>query len=330
MSAMIRVIDSSQVASLLDIRPLVTIVGQALIKQGRGEAVRPERPHFPVGEGLGTGGSEKALGTGLTMPAYITGSDYYVTKLVGLFEANPTRDLPVINAQILVNEADTGLPVAVIDGTRITAMRTGCIGGLAARELAAQPVDLCVIGAGTQARWQTRAIAAVTDLDRVRVYSPSESRIACAEELDQDLDASVTPVESAQAAVEGANTVVTATPAEEPVLDGEWLAQGTLVVAVGAYSAEMQELDPTTFDRASQVFADVPAEVAETGDLLATPLDSDDLDPLSNVIEGTNGRTRDTDIVVVESVGSAVFDAAVATHTVERAEQDGVGTIVEL
>ncbi|WP_247730740.1 ornithine cyclodeaminase family protein [Halovivax limisalsi] len=327
---MVRVLDATQVASLLDIGELLSVIETALIKQGRGEVVRPERPHFPVGAGLDPDRPDEALGTGLTMPAYVHGSDYYATKLVGFFEGNPARDLPTITAQIVVNEADTGLPVAVMDGTHVTGMRTGCIGGLAARELATEPVDLGVVGAGTQARWQTRAIAAATDVERVRVYSPSDSRFDCASELDDDLDAPVEAVDSARAAVEGATAVVTATPAESPVLDGDWLAPGTLVVAVGAFSPEMQELDPRTFDRASQVFADVPEEVTDTGDVIAAELADGAIGSLADALEGTAGRDDADEIIVVESVGSAVFDAATAAYIVELAEAADVGTTVEL
>ena len=327
---MVRILDATQVVSLSDIGELLSVIETSLIKQGRGEVVRPERPHFPVGQGLDQDRPDEPLGTGLTMPAYIHGADYYATKLVGFFEENPQRDLPTITAQIVVNEADTGLPVAVMDGTHVTGMRTGCIGGLSARELANEPVSLGVIGAGTQARWQTRAIAAATDLDRVRIYSRSDSRIACANELDDELDVPIDPVDSARAAVEDATVVVTTTTAESPVLDGDWLGPGTLVVAIGAFSPEMQELDPTTFDRATRVFADVPDEALDTGDVIAAGLADGEVESLADVVEGTIGRDHEDDIIVVESVGSAVFDAATAAHVVELAESDDVGTMVDL
>ncbi|MCD2204582.1 ornithine cyclodeaminase family protein [Halobacterium sp. KA-6] len=327
---MVRILDATQVKSLLDIGELLSVIETAMVKQGSGEVVRPERPHFPVGEGLDPERPDKALGTGLTMPAYIHGSDYYATKLVGFFEDNPTRDLPTITAQIVVNEADTGLPVAVMDGSHVTGMRTGCIGGLAARELANKPVTLGVIGAGTQARWQTRAIAAATDVERVRIYSPSNSRFSCANELNEELNVPVEAIDSARDAVEPANTVVTATSAESPVLNGDWLSPGTLVIAVGAFSPEMQELDQRTFDRANKVFADVPGEAHETGDVIAADLTDDAIGSLATVLEGTSGRDSEGEIIVVESVGSAVFDAATAASVVELAEAEDVGTLVDL
>jgi alanine dehydrogenase len=265
------------------------------------------------------------------MPAYVHGAEFYATKLVGVHEGNADRGLPTVNAQIALIEADTGLPAAYLAGTRITNARTGCIGGLAAAELAVgDAVTLGILGAGTQARWQARAIGAATDLESVRVYSPSDSKRECAEDLREELEVPIEAVDSPEDAVRGADVVVTATTATEPVFPGTALESGTLVVAVGAYTAEMRELDATTFDRAVRVFADVPEEVAEIGDLLSADVDADELLAFSVVLEGTVGRESDDEILVVESIGTAVLDAATAEYVFEEAEARGIGTDVEL
>jgi alanine dehydrogenase len=347
---MVRVLSDAEVADCLDLVDLLPVVREAFVRQGRGEVERPERPHFPVGTGL-DGTDPK--GTGLVMPAYVHGADHYATKLVGVFErnalegssrersecdgvheGNAERGLPTVNAQIALTEADTGLPAAYMAGTRITNARTGAVGGLAAAALAVgDSVTLAILGAGTQARWQARAVAAATDLESVRVYSPSDSKHECAADLREDLDLpanAVEAVESPAAAVRSANVVVTATTATEPVFPGSTLEPGALVVAVGAYTAEMRELDATTFDRASRVFADVPEEVAEIGDLLSADVDADELLAFSAVLEGTVGREFDNEILVVESVGTAVLDAATAEYVFEEAEATDVGTDVAL
>lgn len=186
-----------------------------------------------------------------------------------------------------------------------------------------------MIGAGTQARWQARAIATATDMASVGVSSPSESRRACAADLDERLDADIRAVET-PAAVADATVVVTATTSDSPVVDGAAIAPGALVVGVGAYTADMQELDAETFRRADAVVADVPAEVAETGDLRATDLSAADLVPLSSVLAGDVERESPSAFFVVDSVGSAVLDAAAAAHVYRRAEGDSVGTEVTL
>jgi alanine dehydrogenase len=327
---MVRVLSDQDVATVLDLRELLDVVERAFVKQGRGEVERPDRPHFPVGVGLDETDPDRPLGTGLVMPAYLHESPHYATKLVGVHEGNADRGLPTVQAQIAVTDAADGTPAAFVAGTRITNARTGCIGGLAARELAAAPVRLAVFGAGTQARWQTRAIDAATGLESVRIYSPSDSKYDCATDLAGELDASVSAAESPEDALADATVVVTATTSTEPVFPGTALEPGTLVVAVGAYTAEMQELDARTFERAACVFADVPGEVAGIGDALGASLDEEDLIPLSEVFEGQGGRESDDDILVVESVGTAVLDAATADYVLSAAEREGVGTVVPL
>jgi len=327
---MVRVLSDSDVADLLDLRDLLGVVESAFVRQGRGEVERPDRPHFPVGTGLDPADPDRALGTGLVMPAYVHGAAHYATKLVGVHEGNAERGLPTVNARIALTEAETGLPAAFLAGTRITNARTGCIGGLAARELTAEAVTLGVLGAGTQARWQTRAIAAATDLQAVRVYSPSDSRQACASDLRDELGVDAAAVESPEAAVAGANVVVTATTATEPVFPADALEPGALVVAVGAYTAEMRELEPTVFDRTARAFADVPEEVAGIGDARAAGLEAEDFVPFSEVFEGRAGRESADETLVVESVGTAVLDAATAEWVYERAVESGVGTSVAL
>ncbi|MFC7155427.1 ornithine cyclodeaminase family protein [Halomarina halobia] len=324
---MIRVLSDDDVAAVLDLGDLLPVVADAFRKQGEGAVERPERPHFHVGAGLD---GPEPLGTGLVMPAYVHGAAHYATKLVGVHEGNAERGLPTVNAAIALTAADTGRPAALAAGTRITNARTGCIGGLAARELANRPVRLGVLGAGAQARWQVRAIVAATGVERVRIYSPSESRERCAADLRAELATDVAAVDAPAAAVEDATVVVTATTATEPVFPGDALAPGALVVAVGAYTGEMQELDPRTVERAARVFADVPEEAAATGDARAAGLDASDFVLFPSVLTGESGRQGEEEILVVESVGSAVLDAAAAEHVLERAREAGRGTTVPL
>jgi len=164
----------------------------------------------------------------------------------------------------------------------------------------------------------------------VRVHSHSASREACAADLREE-GVPARAVDSPRAAVEGADTVVTATTATEPVFRPDPLAPDALVVAVGAYTGETQELDPAVLERATDVVADVPGAVAETGDLLATDLDAGDLLSFGAVLgDGTAAEVAGADGVVVESVGSAVLDAAAGAFVYDRAVEAGVGTDVSL
>jgi alanine dehydrogenase len=342
---MVIVLSESAVKSLLDIEAVLPVVEQAFIAQARGRVERPARPHFPVGIGLFDERkhqdaksvetlSSNPAGTALTMSAYIHGRETFATKLVTIHEDNPDSSLPTVTAQIVLTEARTGQPLAFISGTYVTNVRTGSIGGLAVRELATGPVNLGVLGAGTQARWQTRAIATVTDLQSVRIFAPDETRYACAADLGEHLpDVNVAAVDSPREAIIDANVVVTATPATEPVFPGDAITPGAVVLAIGAHTPEMQELDRTTFERATRVFADIPDEVASSGDIIKTGVDPDELLELSVLFDDKckiTGRASDDEIIVVESVGTAVLDVAIAEYIYKRAIEASVGETVSL
>jgi alanine dehydrogenase len=345
----VRVLSAAAVDRLLDLERLLPVVADALRAQRDGRVERPDRPHFPVGPSERvTGGTDghgsdtdgradtEPAGTALVMPAYVHGAEHYVTKLASVHEGNADRGLDTVQAQIAVTEADTGRPAAYLAGTRVTNARTGCVGGLCVARLPA-PVDLAVVGAGRQARWQARAVAAATELAGVAVYAPSDSRERCVADLrERGIDARA--VDAPRAAVTGADAVVTATTATTPVFPGAALEPGALVVAVGAYTPETRELDARTVERSrGRRFADVPAEAATVGDFDGTDVDAAALRPVADLFDGTgwppavDGPAADAgDVTLVKSVGSATLDAAAATHLLAVAERRGAGRTVRL
>ena len=324
------VLSEADVRSVLELAELLPVVRAALIKQTDGAVERPERPHFPVGAGLegddNDSDGDGETGTAITMPAYIHGSPYFATKLVSLSEGNAERGLPTLHAQVVLTDAETGEPAALLGATTITNARTGCIGGLAVAEFAPDARSLGVVGAGAQARWQTRAIDAVSALEAVRIYSPSDSRQACAADLaDRGIPARA--VDSPRAAVVDADVVVTATTSSTPVFPADAI-DAPLVVAVGAFTPDGQELEPAVIEGATAVYADVPAEVATIGDLQATTLSVGDLRPLGEALarpQRAEPHSAHEGRVVVESVGSAVLDAAAARLVYERATDGDAG-----
>ena len=317
---MTRYLSDAAIAEVLTLDALRPVIRESLIAQYRGTVERPPRPHLPLGADLeGTA----PLGTGLVMPAYIHGAAYFVTKLVGVFEENPTRELPTVQATLIALDARTGQLAGILAGTRITNARTACVGSLAIDALVEGPITLGVLGAGTQARWQTRAIDGICEIDEVRVYAPSASKIACARDLtDHGIDARAvaTPTE----AVTGADVIVTATTSTEPVFPADALGDRAIVLAVGAYRPDMQELEAPVLNEATQVFADVPEEVAEIGDIAVSDLDQRELLALGGLLAGEIDIDR-SGVIVVESVGSAVFDAAATEFVLDRAIEGDIG-----
>ncbi|MEV4239165.1 MULTISPECIES: ornithine cyclodeaminase family protein [unclassified Nocardia] len=225
--------------------------------------------------------------------------------------------------------------VALLDGNSITGFRTAATSALAADLLAVPgPVTVGVIGSGFEAKKHVRALAAVRELDAVRVFSPrAQSRAHFAEEL-ADLDTSIVLAESPQAALAGANLVICAARSydESPILLGEWLQPGTTVVSIGSTVREQREVDPEVIARADVVIADVLEEVLhDSGDLIAAAaagIDvTDRIAALSDLVSGRHpGRTTAEQIVVYKSVGSAVQDLAVAAVCADAARKAGLGS----
>jgi alanine dehydrogenase len=255
------------------------------------------------------------------MPGYVGG--ILETKLVSLFPGND----PSHQALIAVFDADSGTPAALLDGTYITAMRTGASAAVATRALAREDVRvLAILGAGVQARSHVATVPLVRSFEEVRVANRSPER---ARELAAEFGATV--VDSFEEAVRGADVVCACTHAAEPVLRREWLSPGTHVTSVGA-AQEGPELDAGTVTAGLlAVESRVAFEPPPAGSFELQGLDAGAAVELGEVLSGARpGRTSDDEITVYKSMGHAVEDAAAAGLVLERARAEGVGVEVAL
>ncbi|KAB1196013.1 MULTISPECIES: ornithine cyclodeaminase family protein [Haloferax] len=234
-------------------------------------------------------------------------------------------------------DAESGEPLALLDGASMNPFKTGAAGGVAVDVLAREDASsVALIGSGAQARGQIRAIDAVRDLESVWVYSPTkESREQFAGEMDRHLDASVAAVASSAAAVEGADIVVTATTASEPVFDGDLLEPGTHVTAMGQYHPNKRELDTTTIERAKYVPDLRERATMDAGSFLAAVeegvVDEDHIyAELGDVVaETVPGREDDEEITVFDSGGTGIETVAAAYMLYEKARDEGLGTAID-
>ncbi|MCD2204364.1 ornithine cyclodeaminase family protein [Halobacterium sp. KA-6] len=234
-------------------------------------------------------------------------------------------------------DADTGEPIAIVDGARMNPFKTGAAGAVGVDALAREDAStLAVIGSGAQARGQLRATATVRDFEEVRVFSPTEAnREAFAAEMDDDLAISVEAVSSSTAAVEGADVVVTATNASEPVFDSADLADGVHVTAMGQYHPEKHELDAETIERAVYV-PDLRDRVTQDAGSFIHALEEGVVTEdhvhaeLGDVVAGNApGRVSADDVTVFDSGGTGIETAAAAYMLYERASERGLGTDIE-
>ncbi|MBO4246597.1 ornithine cyclodeaminase family protein [Halomicrobium sp. IBSBa] len=234
-------------------------------------------------------------------------------------------------------DAESGDPLAVFDGASLNPFKTGATGGVAVDELAPPRADdLALFGSGAQARAQLKAAAAVRELERVEVYSPTaDSRMSFAAEMNEQLDATVAAVASPSAAIEGADIVVTATNASEPVFDGSELEPGTHVTAMGQYHPEKREVDATTIERATYV-TDLRDRVTNDAGAFIHAVEEGVVDEdhvhaeLGEIVAGTaRGRTSEDEITLFDSGGTAIETVAAAQMLLERARERGLGEEIE-
>jgi ornithine cyclodeaminase len=270
------------------------------------------------------------------MPAYLPSAGVLTTKLVTLFPQNAGTGLPTHQAVILAFDPATGEPVALLDGTGITAARTGAASALSVRLLARDDAStLALLGSGVQARSHAVAFARVRALTEIRVAARNpDAAAALAAELAAELGIDAHAAASYEDAVRGADLVAATTHADEPVVLREWLAPGTHVTSVG--------INPHGRELAGEVVRDALVVVESRAAALAPfPAGSNDLlwairdglidaghlhAELGELVEGTKpGRTDDEQLTLYKSVGVAVQDAAAAAVVLRNT--DGLPTI---
>ncbi len=234
-------------------------------------------------------------------------------------------------------DADSGRPLALLDGASLNPFKTGAAGAVGVDALAREDATtLAVIGSGAQARGQLRAVSTVREFETVSIYSPTkDNRESFAAAMNKQLEASVAAVASSAAAVEGADVVITATNSAEPVFDGAVLEDGAHVTAMGQYHPEKHELDATTIERATYV-PDLRERVMDDAGSFINAVDEgvvseeDIHGELGEVVAGeVPGRESDTEITVFDSGGTGIETVAAAHMLYEKARERGLGTEIE-
>jgi ornithine cyclodeaminase len=277
-----------------------------------------------------------AGGTTLMMGAHVEGLGL-ATKTVSVFPRNVERSEPVVHGLVIVLDPATGRPLALCDGTYLTALRTGAASGVATQLLARDDARVgVVIGCGAQGRTQALAIDCARELDEIRLCDRrTEAATRLARELEGRVRARLLVADDASDAVADADVICTATTSATPVFDGTRLKPGAHVNGVGSFTLAMRELDGATVTR-SGVFVDsVAAALAEAGDLVGAEAEGltrrEAWTELGLVAAGRNpGRRAASEITLFKSVGHAVQDVAAAAAAVATAADRGLGCTVEL
>jgi ornithine cyclodeaminase len=319
-------LNRQDVESLLPYGECIEVMAGALAALARGEALQPLRTAHWVPD-------RRGLVVAMPGGLFAGGDDVLGVKVLTVFPGNAAHGEESHQGAVLLFEAERGRPLAFLDASSITAIRTAAVSALATRLLAREEAaDLAILGTGVQARTHLAALREVRPLRRVRVWSrdPANARrFAAAESARHGL--AVEPAASAREAVAGAEIICTVSAAVEPILHGDWIAPGAHVNAVGACTPNARELDTAAVVR-SRLFVDRrESALHEPGEIL-TPLregaigEDHILGEIGELLIGkVVGRRDARDVTLFESLGVTVEDLAAARHVYRQALERGRG-----
>jgi alanine dehydrogenase len=321
------VITGDEVLQVLDMDLALTAAREAFRAYGEGRANMPPKVYLtlPLGD-------FRAMYGEIFLPeAHVCG-----LKWVNVHPGNPLKGLPTVMAKVVLNDPDTGLEWADLDGTFLTNYRTGAAGGVAAEALSRpDAATLGVIGAGEQARTQIMAIMKVRSIQEIVICDCARAR---AQTLRDEMAARYpVPVRLAPDPRETAlasDILVTATPSEAPLVRRDWVRPGTHINAIGADAQGKQELDPEIL-KAAKVVVDDWAQASHSGEI-NVPLSKGEITPamiygsLGEIVAGTKpGRQGPEEITVFDSTGLIIQDLALGLAIFNRARERGLGEMKE-
>jgi len=320
------------VEQLLSIDEVMEAVESAFREKGLGRVQMPAKLFLSYAK---YGGDLR------TMPSYLEKLDVSAVKVVNVHPENPKKyGLPTVMATIILVNPKNGAPLAIMGGARVTSMRTGAAGGVAAKYLARKDSKVVgLVGAGTQARTQLTALLSLYGkLEEVRVWSRTEeTRDEYVTEMEATCGklARMISVKSVKETVEGADIVVTTTPSREPLVSDEWVAPGMHFNCIGADALGKEELDPTILKRA-KIVVDDWEQAFHSGEI-NVPLAKGIITKrnvwgeIGEVVAGLKpGRTSSDEITVFTSTGLAIQDAVTAELAYKKALAKKIGRFIEI
>jgi ornithine cyclodeaminase len=318
------ILSQDDIATLLSPEEVIAAVEAAVIAKARGDVVVPKRAHI-----------EWDGSTLLLMPA--TAPDAIGTKLVSVVPGNAARALPVTSGVMVLNDRQTGQPIALLNAAALTAQRTGAVGALGAKHMTREDTRVVgIVGCGVQGTWQAIYACAVRPIELVVCVSRSAQAF---QQLAATVRKHVPRVRVAacphvRELLERTNLIITATTSKEPVLPDEpELLEGKQFISVGSFRPTMQELPDSVYRLAGSVIVDSEHARDEVGDVI-NPLKRGILQdagivPISDYVTGQRVANREV-TAVYKSVGAAFYDLYVARAMYQAARARGVGLEVAL
>lgn len=323
------ILTRSEVESLLSMKETIEAVEEAFREKGMDKVQMPPKSYVFFKE---------FNGDFRVMPAYLESIGAAGVKIVNAHPDNPKKyRLPTVMAIIVLIDPKTGVPLAVMDGTTITNMRTGAAGAVAVKYLARKDSrNVAMVGAGVQARTQLLAISEIIKIEEVRVNDVIRKKAEeYCEEMREKLDADFLVFDDTERAVRDADIVITTTPSRKPIVMSEWIAEGVHINAIGADAPGKQELDPAILTRAKVVVDDI--EQASHSGEINVPISkglfkrSQIYAELGEIVTGKKpGRESNEEITIFDSTGLAVQDIATDWLVYRKALERGIGREIDI
>ena len=322
---MVLYLTQDEVKQVLDMKSAFEAVENGFREMGNKAIEMPPRVylHFPKG-------------VLIAMPAYMPNLKAAGTKLVTVHPGNKKDyNLPAVQAKIVINDIDNGSPLAIMDGTYVTAVRTGAAGAVGIKYLAredAKEVGLC--GLGVQGRSQIMGLMLVRPkIKKVKIFDILPEAIP---PFIKDMKAmypgvDFVPAKSAEEATKGSDIIITCTPSTTPFIKGEWLKKGAHVSAIGADVAAKRELETSVIKKASKLVVDFIPQAFVVGDF-AKPkeegaiTEKDIYAEMGEIVSGQKkGRTSPDEITLFKATGLAIEDVGTGAKVYELAVKKKIG-----
>jgi ornithine cyclodeaminase len=318
------IVQSDQIDELITRSEAVETIEEALLIQEKGNFTMPDRTHVYQNDNLL-----------LLMPAFT--ENYFSTKLVSVFPENTKLQIPSIQGIVVLNDGNTGEPLALFSGAKLTSLRTGAVGGAAFKWLSNEDIQTVgVIGAGVQGLSQALFARSVRNFRKLIIFDKNQERMEAIDQIvkEEFPDLQIHFAGDTDTLVRESECVITTTTANGPVFsDIDELVKNKLFIGIGSYKPEMQEFPDAVCRNANDIYFDTAMAKKESGDLV-NPLtkgiiEEKDLRSLGSLIKN-NLPAKKTGTLVFKSVGMALFDLIMAKTLYEKAKAKNIGIKLSL
>jgi alanine dehydrogenase len=325
---MVLYLTQSDVEQVLDMKTTIEVVERGFREMGSGGVEMPTRIYLHF---------ERHNGVLIAMPAYIQALDAAGVKIVTAYPDNPSKyNLPSVIARIMLTDPSNGQPLAIMDGTYITTLRTGAAGAIGIKYLSRKESETAtIIGLGVQGRSQLLGLNEVRDIKKVKVYDAIPD--ACksyARSMSKETGIEIEVAGSVEEAVNSADIVVTCTPSRTPILRSKMITEGMHVSAIGADTKDKRELDTgvlTKIAKTGKIVVDSISQALIAGDF-AVPIQEGALtgediyaEMGEVIVEKKRARETDKEITLFKATGLAMEDITVANEVYKLAREKGLG-----